>query len=193
MIASLIKLVLKFNPILWVFITAGVMWMDYNEWETEKYLPLLAAIQTEKAVLQGLEAKLGAIEEFRAQRDQKLAEMADLREKLIEARAEFPSKSELPALLKSLADISERIGMEFSSFRPVGTEDAKEGLMAAKINVELKGSYVQVMSFLDSVSNLKRIVNTENVNLRPANEDQSSNFKSVEAEMEILTYFGGGA
>lgn len=188
----MIKLLLWINPIVWVPIIAYVLYTDYEQWNLEVYQPLLQSVETEKKLLKSLEKKLGQIEEFRAQKNEKIAEMDGLRKKLEEAKREFPSKSELPNLLKSLADISEKIGMEFSSFKPGGTQAAAEGLRSAKINVELAGSYVQVMSFLDSVSNLERIVNTEKLELKPSGQIENTNFKSVRAKMEIQTYYFGG-
>ncbi|NCN41105.1 type 4a pilus biogenesis protein PilO [bacterium] len=187
------KLILKFNPILWVFIIATVLYMDFTEWETTIYQPLLQQVEGERAALERLKGQLAEIEEFRSQKNEKIAEMAELRTKLQVAKKEFPSKPDLPALLKSLADISEKIGMEFSSFKPGGNLPAKEGLLTAKISVKLKGSYVQIMSFLDSVSNLTRIVNAEKIVLKPSTQADSSGFKSIDADMDIQTYYGGGS
>ena len=188
----MIKLLLKFNPILWIFITGAVMYMDHDEWKTTVHDPLIAQIAGEKVILKKLTAQLNEIEDFRTRKNEKIAEMDELRARLEKAKKEFPLKSDLPALLKSLADISEKIGMEFSSFKPAGSQAAKEGLMSAKISVKLKGSYVQIMSFMDSVSNLTRIVNAEKVTLKPSAKNENTVFRAIEAEMEILTYYGGG-
>ncbi len=56
--------------------------------------------------------------------------------------------------------------------------------------MKLKGSYVQLMSFLDSVSNLQRIVNAESLVLRPGATVENNQFRSVEADLKILTYYG---
>ncbi len=189
----MIKLLLKINPVLWVFVTAGMMYMDYSDWETNVYNPLLEQIKGEKMALENLKGKLAEIEAFRAQKDEKIAEMDELRKKLVDAKKEFPIRPDLPALLKSLADISEKIGMEFSSFKPAGTQEASEGLRSARIDVKLKGSYVQIMTFLDSVSNLKRIVNSEKVILKPSSKNENTTFRSLDADMELQTYYGGGA
>jgi Tfp pilus assembly protein PilO len=186
----MLKILLKFNPLIWVILLVVLCVMDHQEWEENVYQPLLQTIEAKKIELQGIQATLARIEEFRAQKDQKLAEYNRLLDEFENVRKEFPATPELPSLLKSLADIGERIGMEFSSFKPAGNVPV-ELLEAAQIEVKLRGSYVQIMSFLDAVSNIDRIVNTESLDLKAGSTQENRQFKTVEADLKILTYYGG--
>jgi type IV pilus assembly protein PilO len=174
---------------IWIPLTIGLVFMDYQEWNDNTYQPLLQQVEGQKAELAAAEASLARIEEYRKKKDAKLAEYNSLLDEYEKVRKEFPTSPALPSLLKSLADISERIGLEFSNFKP-GGEVPSELLKAAQIDVKIKGSYVQLMSFLDQVSNLQRIVNTESLVLKPGTSLENNQFRSVEADLKILTYYG---
>ena len=186
----MLKILLKFNPVLWLVLLVGLCYMDHQTWETDVYQPLLQEVESKKSELESAKADLARIDDFIKNRDAKQAELEKVREQFDQLKKEFPSSAALPSLMKSLADISERLGMEVAVFRP-GNEMSVDLLKAVEIEVKLRGSYVQVMSFLDSVSNLERIVNTESLTLRPGNEAASNSFKTLEADLKIRTYFGG--
>ncbi|MEO5667277.1 MAG: type 4a pilus biogenesis protein PilO [Bdellovibrionota bacterium] len=173
---------------IWIPIIIVMVVMDYQDWDTNTYQPLLAAVEAKKAEVIAAEASLKRIEEYRKKKDEKLAEYNSLLDEYEKVRKEFPTTPALPSLLKSLADISERIGLEFSNFKPAG-EVPSELMKAAQIDVKLKGSYVQLMSFLDQVSNLQRIVNTESLTLKPGATIQNNQFRSIDADLKILTYY----
>jgi Tfp pilus assembly protein PilO len=174
---------------LWIPLTIGLVVMDYQEWDTNTYQPLLQQVESLKAEVAQAEASLARVEEYRKRKDEKLAEYNALLDEFEKVRKEFPDSPALPSLLKSLADISERIGLEFSNFKPAG-EVPVELLKAAQIDVKIKGSYVQLMSFLDQVSNLQRIVNAEVLTLKPGTTLENNQFRSIDAELKILTYYG---
>jgi Tfp pilus assembly protein PilO len=184
------KTLLKINPVLWLLLLVGLCYMDHQEWEQNTYLPMLQDIEGKKIELQTVEADLAKIDDFIKNRDAKRAELDRVQNEFDAVRKEFPPTPALPALLKSLADITEKLGMEFASFKPGGPV-AVELLQAVSIDVRLKGSYVQIMSFLDSVSNLQRIVNTETLFLKPGSSNENASFKSIDADLKILTYYGG--
>jgi len=181
----------KIAKYFWIWIPVAVVFvvMDYQEWDASTYQPLLQSVEVKRAEVEQAEASLLRIEEYRKKKDEKLAEYNALLDEFEKVRKEFPASPALPALLKSLADISERIGLEFSDFRPAG-EVPVELLKAAQIDVKIRGSYVQLMSFLDQVSNLERIVNTEFLLLKPGATLENNQFRSIEAELKILTYYG---
>jgi len=184
------KILLKINPVLWILLLVGLCYMDHQEWEQNVYQPLLQEIESKKIELKRVEADLAKIDDFIKNRDAKRAELDRVQNEFDAVRKEFPPTPALPSLLKSLADITEKLGMDFASFRPAGDVPV-ELLQAAQIDVKLRGSYVQIMSFLDSVSNLERIVNTEALTLRPGAEKENATFKSIDADLKILTYYGG--
>jgi Tfp pilus assembly protein PilO len=183
------KLLLKLNPALWLVVLVGLCYMDYRDWEDNTYKPLIAQIEGQKLELERIQVDLTKIDDFIKNRDAKRAELERAQNEFDAVRKEFPSSPALPALLKSLADITEKLGMEFARFKP-GGEVPVDLLRAVQIDVQLQGSYVQIMSFLDSVSNLTRIVNTESLRLVPSQNKENATFKSIDAELKILTYYG---
>lgn len=185
----MLKLLLKFNPVIWVILLVVLCYFDHQEWEQNVYNPLLQQIEVKNSELQQVEAELARIDDFIRNRDAKRAELEKVQDEFERIRKEFPANPELPALLKSLADITEKIGIEFASFKPAGNVPV-ELLQAAQVDVKLRGSYVQVMSFLDSVSNLPRIVNAQFLTLKPMTDKDGANFKVIDVDLKILTYFG---
>jgi type IV pilus assembly protein PilO len=169
------------------FLLAGYMiYDDFTIWEQDVYQPLLAEIDTEKARLKGLEAAIQRVQEFEAKKGEKLAEITRLGEEFENARRQFPSEPALPELLRQLADVGERLNIEFSNFQPQGA-GPQDLVQSSKVRVILKGSYIQIMSFLDSVAHMTRIVNTESLKLKMG--ETRGDRVTIEAEVSLLSYY----
>lgn len=169
------------------FLVAGYfIYDDFTLWEQDVYQPLIAQIESEKARLAELERAIKRIQEFEDKKGEKLAEISQLTEQFQEVRKQFPSEAALPDLLRQLADVGEKLGIEFSSFVPEGG-GPQDLVQSAKIRVMLKGTYVQIMSFLDATARMTRIVNTETLKLTMG--EKRGERVMVTAEVSLLAYY----
>jgi type IV pilus assembly protein PilO len=127
----------------------------------------------------------------------KAAKLNRLREELAAAQKDFklagkalPEKEEIPSLLASISQSGQDSGLEFLLFQP-NPEVNKEFYAEIPVSITVEGTYHDVGTFFDRVSNLSRIVNVENVAMKPAKGEESDlltmsctavTYKFVEAE-----------
>ena len=91
-----------------------------------------------------------------------------LERKLTRALQELPNESNVDELIRSLYEVATKANVTVVSIAP-GTEAKAEGKSAfyAKVplNMSINGNYHEVAVFFDAVSQLKRIVNINNIRL----------------------------
>jgi Tfp pilus assembly protein PilO len=163
---ALIRLFIRIPPVLYFLIAGGLSYMDYDAWMKGEQNDLQGQIQSLESTLAAKKDEVKRAEDFKLRRDEKLAELQALRTKLEQTKGKLPRSSSVPDLLKSLADLAERAGLNFSRFRPEAPRK-NQFLVETPVSVDFSGTYVQLMSFLDATANLERIVATEKLNLNP--------------------------
>jgi Tfp pilus assembly protein PilO len=172
---ALIRAIIRIPLGLWIIAFGGYMYMQYNKWQNEVYKPLgYQLISTKNELEQAIE-KNKALQVFEKQKQEKLKEIQKLAEELNRALDKLPKASDIPVILSSFADIADRIGLEFSRFEPgQPTKSSNPYFMETPLKVQLRGSFIQIMSFLDEVSHLKRIIVGKGLNLRQDSQSSSS-------------------
>lgn len=182
------KALIKLIPVLILGALAwgGMAIKEYYDWESEVYSGLEAQLQAKNAELAAVKRETGRAEEFRRRKEAKLKELQELSAKLEATRQEYPTTPSIPQLLKDLADVADRTGLEFHSFRPQA-ERRQEFVVTTPIEVRLRGTYVQIMSFLDTSANLKRTVAAEKLSIDSPTTREGS-VSVVMASAQLVTY-----
>jgi type IV pilus assembly protein PilO len=109
-----------------------------------------------------LEIQLQEKQEIAQNLNERRREMDVLETKLQEALTELPEKKDLEELLAQLNDIGKKSGLEISLVEPVAESPA--GFYAKiPIKMNVSGNYHEIARFLFDVSNLRRIVNVNNI------------------------------
>ena len=113
------------------------------------------------------------------------AEIARLRGELAKAERLLPKKKEIPDLLKRIDDLSKRSGLRLNRFKP--KKEQTMGFYAkVPMDMEVSGTFYEIVVFFDKVSNLDRIVNVMKIRLeRPALKNQKLVLTS---RFQIVTY-----
>ena len=182
---SFIRILIKIPFVLWFVIAGGLGYMDFKNWEADVLAPLIASRESKKNEVSIKQAELNRAEEFTRRREEKLKELQDLTLRLEATKSALPRSSSIPSLLKDLADISDKVGILFSRFKPEN-ERKRKFLVETPISVELRGTYVQIMTFLDSAANIERIVATEKISFdNPAFRGPTS---ILTATATLITY-----
>ena len=76
----------------------------------------------------------------------------------------LPEKQEIPALLESISESGQVVGLEFLLFRPE-PEIKKDFYAEIPVSIQVEGSYHNVGLFFDNVATLPRIVNIEKIKM----------------------------
>jgi type IV pilus assembly protein PilO len=124
--------------------------------------PLEDTIAGQLATQRNLEVQLQEKQEIAQNLNERRREMDVLETKLQEALTELPEKKDLEELLAQLNDIGKKSGLEISLVEPVA--EAPAGFYARiPIKMNVSGNYHEIARFLFDVSNLRRIVNVNNI------------------------------
>lgn len=78
----------------------------------------------------------------------------------------LPEKQEIPALLESVSEAGQVVGLEFLLFQPKA-EIKKDFYAEIPVSIQVAGNYHNVGLFFDRVSNLPRIVNIQEIKMIP--------------------------
>jgi len=112
----------------------------------------------------------------------KRAEFTALEKQLKIALNMLPKKSQIPDLLESVSWAGKDSGLEFSIFKPKG-EAVKQIYAEVPVDINVVGSYRQLLTFLKSVGEMSRIVAVKNLNI---SQGKAGGLLSVKGN--VITY-----
>lgn len=112
-------------------------------------------------------------------------ELNDLDVRLKEAIAQLPNKKEIADLLMSIATTARESGLDVLLFRP-RAENYREFYAEIPVDINIKGTFHNVVTFFDGVGRLKRLVNIDNIGSR--NPKMSGNQVVLEFTTTATTY-----
>ena len=78
----------------------------------------------------------------------------------------LPEKQEIPALLESISEAGQVVGLDFLLFQPKA-EIQKDFYAEIPVSIQVAGNYHNVGLFFDRVSNLPRIVTIQGIKMSP--------------------------
>lgn len=183
---GLIRALIRLPILLWLTGIGLYLYSSYSTWNTETFIPMKQEIVSTKEQFSKLQKQNAEAETFEKERDTRFQELQSLAEQFNQAIEKLPRSADTPGLLSNLAEISDRVGVEFNKFEP-GKTEANGFLMETPFKVELRGTFVQIMSFLDEVAHLKRIVTSKSLVLKePILRGQNA---ALKAEAVLVTYY----
>jgi type IV pilus assembly protein PilO len=126
--------------------------------------PELTKLEQQAAQQRQLDSQLQEKSEIAQNLNERRREMDVLQQKLDEALSELPESADLDELLAQLNEIGRKSGLEISTVEPTSEETAQI-YVKIPIKMVLTGNYHEVAMFLQSLANLRRIVNVNNIQL----------------------------
>jgi len=126
--------------------------------------PELALLEGQASQQRQLDSQLQEKSEIAQNLNERRREMDVLQQKLEEALSELPESADLDELIAQLNEIGRKSGLEISAIEPVPEESAQI-YVKIPIKMALTGNYHEIAMFLQSLANLRRIVNVNNLQL----------------------------
>jgi type IV pilus assembly protein PilO len=123
--------------------------------ELAKLNESIEAAQNEKSIKQKRAANLPKLQQ----------ELGELDIRLKEAIAQLPSKKEIADLLSSIATKAQESGLDINLFRPK-PESYKDFYAEIPVDINIKGTFHNVIMFFDAVGRLTRLINIDNVGFK---------------------------
>lgn len=147
----------------------GIMYggYEYYEFQNTEVPQMESERQALEAQVTQLQGELRKLQEFARNIEQIKVELKELNLQLESALEYMPRQFNLSALLRKLTMLAQNSGLELFTFRPAQNEErqGQNFYSTLGINFELKGNFTQILLFLDQISRLKRIVNTETLRM----------------------------
>jgi type IV pilus assembly protein PilO len=112
-------------------------------------------------------------------------ELGELDVRLKEAIAQLPSKKEIADLLSSIATKAQESGLDIDLFRP-RPENYKDFYAEIPVEMNIKGTFHNVIMFFDAIGRLTRLVNIDNVGFK--NPKVSGDRMVLEFTTTAITY-----
>jgi len=182
----MIDIILKIGPVIAFIYAMFSGWQHYEQWKTVTRVGLVNQIAKKEESLKLKKAEVRRGERFKEERDQRLQELNQLISKLSEVSKMLPSRGpKMPKILRELADLTDKTGLDFESILPQSVRQ-KEFLNEIPMKIKVKGTYLQIMSFLDLVASMERIMTAEKVTLDQPTIKGTD--KVVTAEIELVAY-----
>jgi type IV pilus assembly protein PilO len=123
--------------------------------EVAKLNESIEAARNEKSVKQKRAANLPKLQQ----------ELGELDVRLKEAIAQLPSKKEIADLLSSVAAKAQESGLDINLFRPK-PESYKDFYAEIPVDINIKGTFHNVIMFFDAIGRLTRLINIDNVGFK---------------------------
>ena len=139
-----------------VLLTAGTWFLVIQDTET--------AIESLKSQQVTLDQTYAEKKEIADNLLERRREMDQLEQKLQDALTELPEKKDLDELLAALNDLGKKAGLEITRVVP-GVESSESFFARIPIVMAVKGNYHEIAVFLQEISQMKRIVNVNNLKL----------------------------
>ena len=160
-----------------VVVCGALIWSQYQ------FMPLglndkTKEIKTKTDQLDRLQADILKGKQAQAQLDELQRDIAALEQKLTDLRQILPTEPELGDLLKWIKALADQTNLELQVFNPQGLTE-QEFLREQPIRMEVIGTYHQLGMFFDRVSKYARIINVENVGIKPAPDRRDSSYKAT--------------
>jgi type IV pilus assembly protein PilO len=123
--------------------------------EVAKLNESIEAARNEKSIKQKRAANLPKLQQ----------ELGELDLRLKEAIAQLPSKKEIADLLSSVAAKAQESGLDINLFRPK-PESYKDFYAEIPVDINIKGTFHNVIIFFDAIGRLTRLINIDNVGFK---------------------------
>jgi type IV pilus assembly protein PilO len=162
---------------MWILMAGGYYFLFYGDQENQynRLVREFSEIRKQRDTFQTIQFNIGRWQ----------AEIARLDGELDKATTQLPTDKELPSLLQRIDDLARKSGLEIARFTP--QKDKPMGFYAeVPIRVEVKGTFYELMIFLNQVSNLDRIVTIDSVDL--SNPQFKNQKLLLQAQFHLITY-----
>jgi type IV pilus assembly protein PilO len=117
--------------------------------------------------------ELKRLQDFAQNIERVKQELRELNLQLETALEHMPRTFNLSGLLRRFTMLAQNSGVELSSFKPKKSVDTAGAFYATiGIDFELRGTFSQILVFLDQLSRLKRIINIESIRMRATEMSQ---------------------
>ncbi len=149
------------------------------------YLPRSARIAEAQERVRSLEEARGKFRSSQQGLDKAKAEVQEVERQFEQTKSQLPEQKEIPELLRQVSDLSQDSGLDIVSFRQ---KPEVLSSLHAEVPIELavRGSYRQIVTFFEKIHRLERVVNITDTDLK--NAQLADGRMQIDARFAATTY-----
>jgi type IV pilus assembly protein PilO len=152
------------------------------------YMPKTEQIKTTQKSIEDLNGKLNQARVQRKKLPKTREEKKNVDLQFAEALKMLPNNMEIPELLTKITELGVNANLDISTFRP--QNNRKKGFYEEiPISLRIKGTYHDVAVFFEKVGKMERIMNIQNVTMKP--EKERSTILNVTCDAITYTFVKG--
>jgi len=180
-----------------IFIFLGVLYAAkgvYDFYSTE-IVELEGKVAAQENRLEEKQRELKKLKTFADNIEKVKSELRELNLQLEVMLESMPRTFNLSGLLRRLNLLAQNSGLELSTFKPKQTEAVAKDSFYSTIAIDftIRGSFPQTLVFMDQMARLKRIVNVQVLNMKPATQSLPTSAMRygatvAQTEVTIRTY-----
>lgn len=129
-----------------------------------------------------LKEKIKQAEEFQKNLEVKRQELRSLAQELDNMKATLTEGLDVPDFMKMIITEAKKIGLLVQGLKPIG-KDNKEHYSEHAFEFSFRGAYVQILAFLDRLSQSQKVIQIDQISIGPQGSQRS---KHIELNGTIL-------
>jgi Tfp pilus assembly protein PilO len=145
-----------------------------------------AELQTVQKENGDLQVKIKKANDFFKSLDAKKAELRTLAQTLDDLKTTLSTETDVPGFMKMAVTEAKRVGLAVMGIKPLA-EVEREYYKEQPFELEFRGVYVQLLVFLDRLSNVQNIVRVDDFDIKPIGLS-TSRFVELDGVVKIKTY-----
>ncbi len=133
------------------------------------YMPKTSEIKTTQASIDDLNQQINRAKLEQKKLPERRAEKEKVDAQFEEALKLLPNSKEIPSLLTKISELGNESQLDVRIVKPKN-ETTKEFFIEMPIAIEVRGTYHDIAVFFDKVGHMERIMNIQNVSMKPETE-----------------------
>ena len=162
----------------------GFQFYEYNFASDGRVEQHKAQILASNNEVDGLKKKLDEGQKFLKNLELKKLEIQGLVKKLSDYQGALSEALDVPSMIKLLINEAKKIELKVEKIEP-GKKNPKEFYSEQEFKLDIRGSYQQILLFVQRVSSLQRILRIEGFSFKPVATGSSS---AISAQLSVRAY-----
>lgn len=159
---------------------------EFHHTEESPLIQMNNQISSKRDDTARLTEKVRQLTQFKATLDQKRAEVQNLAIELDGMKSTLNESLDVPGFMKTIVTEAKRVGLNVVGLKPA-TEVSKEYYVEHAFEFKFKGVYVQLMVFMDRLSQIQNIIRVDDFQIKPIGSSVSK-YVELDGTVLIKTY-----
>ncbi len=159
---------------------------QFQQAEESPLIQMKHQVESKKDETAKLTEKVKQLTLFKATLDQKRAEVQNLAIELDGMKSSLSETVDVPGFMKTIVTEAKRVGLNVVGLKPA-SEVNKEYYVEHSFEFKFKGVYVQLMVFMDRLSQIQNIIRVDDFQIKPI-ASSLSKYVDLDGTVIIKTY-----